>query len=64
MEPTFLVVAQGLIQESHVNIGEYISASKWRTCEASFHKILAYSCLTSPSYKYNVFYSMEFYVAT
>jgi len=27
MEPTFLAVAQGLIQKSHVNIGEYIRAS-------------------------------------
>jgi hypothetical protein len=51
MEPTFLVVAQGVIQESHVNIEEYTRASKWRTCEAFFHKVLAYSCLTSRSYK-------------
>jgi hypothetical protein len=36
MEPTFLALAQGLIQKSHVNIGEYIRASNWRTCECSF----------------------------
>jgi hypothetical protein len=40
MEPTFLAVAQGLIQESHVNIGEYIRASNWRTCECPFIKDL------------------------
>jgi len=51
MEPTFFVVAQGFIQESHVNIGEYIRACEWRTCEAFFHKVLAYSYLTSLSYK-------------
>jgi hypothetical protein len=40
LEPTFLAVAQGLIQKSHVNIGEYIRASNWRTCECSFIKFL------------------------
>jgi hypothetical protein len=40
MEFTFLVVAQGLIQKSHVNIGEYIRASNWRTCACSFIKFL------------------------
>jgi len=51
VEPTFLIVAQGLHSRNHVNIGEYIRAHKWKTCDMLFHKVFAYFYLTSPSYK-------------
>jgi hypothetical protein len=40
MEPTFLVVVHALIKKSHVNIGKYIKANNWRTCECYFIKFL------------------------